>query len=141
MTKSIVPASMVIAVVLRWSTAVVGVGPGGVTARQDCDGSRPRADRLLIRPAFGGPGRRRQPGRQVHPKARPRAANDSFGSALVADASLPAVHPGPLGDRRCEAHATLGGIGRQLQTKAHIPVANETLGQLPLSSFVWRHAP
>src|SRR6266540_2459513 len=38
----------------------VGVGLGGVTARQNCDESRPfGSDRLLIRPAGGGPGRHR----------------------------------------------------------------------------------
>jgi hypothetical protein len=31
--------------------AVVGTGLGGDTARQDCEGSRPRSDRLLIKPA------------------------------------------------------------------------------------------
>ena len=41
----------------------------GVTEWHICDGSRPRADRLLIRPT-GGPGRCRRPDGQVNDKAR-----------------------------------------------------------------------
>ncbi|KPI33195.1 hypothetical protein OV450_6688 [Actinobacteria bacterium OV450] len=49
-----------VVVLLAGRTAVVGVGLGGVTAWRNCDESRRKADKLLIKPT-GGPGRRRCP--------------------------------------------------------------------------------
>jgi hypothetical protein len=49
----------------------VGTGLVEVTEWHICDGSRPRADRLLIRPT-GGPGRCRQPRRTGQMKGTPK---------------------------------------------------------------------
>ncbi len=49
-----------VVVLLAGRTAVVGVGLDGVTAWRNCDESRRKADKLLIKPT-GGPGRRRCP--------------------------------------------------------------------------------
>jgi hypothetical protein len=67
---------------------VVGAGLGGDTARQDCEGSRPRSDRLLIKPAAMVT--RPVPAARGHfePKARPRRPVTKGPLALPAPASM-----------------------------------------------------
>ena len=65
----------------------------GVTERHICDGSRPRADRLLIRPT-GGPGRCRRPRRTGQTQGHAEAARSVASHVGSPAPSLVVLHPG-----------------------------------------------
>jgi hypothetical protein len=64
-----------------------------VTVWHICDGSRPRADRLVIRPS-GGPGRCRRPQRTGQPQGTPKRPDQGLSHAAIASTSLVVLHPG-----------------------------------------------
>ena len=71
----------------------VGTGLDGITMWHICDGSRPRADRLLIR-TTGGPGRCRQTGADMSTEGHAETAGSLQGHTAVAG-----TEPGALPSR------------------------------------------
>src|SRR4051794_38030989 len=65
----------------------------GITERHICDGSRPRADMLLIRPT-GGPGRCRRPRRTSQGQGTPRRPDLGRVTSGSLAPSLVVLHPG-----------------------------------------------
>ncbi len=68
----------------------VGAGLGeGHLSRQHCEGSRPKTDKLLIKPRRVGQVGAGNPGEQVKRKAHPEVASILEGHSEAADTTLP----------------------------------------------------
>ena len=78
---------------LSWARVNVGTGGDGITERHLCDGSRPQADKLLIRPTWWA----RPVPATTADKSRPRhttAARSFAGHTELPAPSLEHSHPG-----------------------------------------------
>jgi hypothetical protein len=102
--------------------------PGSsVTARRNCDGSRPfGSDRLLIRPASGGPGRHRHHGRQLSAKATHPDASRISSHAAVPVTDPASDPPGPQA-QHSQLHLAISTLGA-LHLEARTPHTAFTIG-------------